>query len=209
LDEALVDRIEDAVTAGAGNMETTHICDQALQRYRSALEADEMEELAANEVEEVSRESTDDAVLRAHEQSASLSLRKRGAAGFWLSNPESSGDPDSYLAYKARQLDQARRRVLSDADLQELLRWSASTGKPLNLRGCNLSGANLRNASLRGACLAFTNATGADTHGVDLTGADLEDSRGWERPLVEALVKHPSSPSRRRWRLALRRLTRR
>ena len=79
------------------------------------------------------------------------------------------------------QRNRAQTRVLSDPDLQDLLRWSASTGKPLNLRGCNLSGAKLRNASLRGACLAFTNATGADIHGVDLAGADLEGSYGWER----------------------------
>lgn len=170
LDEALVDPLGDAVTAGAGNMITTHFCDQAFQRLSSAR--------ASSAPEEVFRKSRDDAVLRAHVQTASLSLRKRGVAGCWLSNP---GDQDVF-AYKYRRLEQARSRVLNDADLQELLRWSASTGKPLNLRGCNLSGANLRNASLRGACLAFTNATGADIHGVDLTGASLEDSRGWERP---------------------------
>jgi len=110
----------------------------------------------------------DYAALRAHKQSAPMSLRERGAAGF---------SPDKHW-----RLHQARTRVLSDADLEDLLRWSASTGKPLNLRGCNLSGAKLRNASLRGACLAFTNASGADIDGVDLAGADLENSYGWERP---------------------------
>jgi uncharacterized protein YjbI with pentapeptide repeats len=132
-------------------------------------------------LEKVFRSHSDDAVLRAHEQSASLPLRKRGAAGFTLcrSDPEFT---DDWYAYKARRLEHARGRLLNDSDLQDLLLWSASTGKPLNLRGCNLSGADLRNASLRGACLAFTNATGADIHGVDLTGANLENSRGWEEP---------------------------
>jgi uncharacterized protein YjbI with pentapeptide repeats len=108
-------------------------------------------------------------------------LRKRGAAGFSLSgnDPGFTGD---WIAYKAMRLEQARMRVLSDEDLQDLLRWSASTGKPLNLRGCNLSGAKLRKASLRGACLAYTDATGADIEGVDLSGADLEGSHGWEGP---------------------------
>jgi uncharacterized protein YjbI with pentapeptide repeats len=107
---------------------------------------------------EETRLARDAAVWRAHLQNAPPSLRKR------------------------RTLDQAGTRVLSDDDLEDLLRWSVSTGKPLNLRGCNLSGADLRNASLRGACLAFTNATGADIDGVDLAGADLKGSYGWERP---------------------------
>jgi uncharacterized protein YjbI with pentapeptide repeats len=96
-------------------------------------------------------------------------LRARGAAGF---------------SQKADELERARTRVLSDADLHDLLGWSKTTGSPLNLRGCNLSGANLRNASLRGACLAFTDVTGADARGVDLTGANLQDSCGWpgQRP---------------------------
>lgn len=181
LDEALIDRLEEAVTAGAGNMMTTHLCAQVFQRLRSAQASIALDEvLRKSRDDAVSRERSDDAVLRAHLQSAPLSLRKRGAAGFRLSNQGSTGDPEAYFVYKARQLEQARSRVLNDADLQELLHWSASTGKPLNLRGCNLSGANLRNASLRGACLAFTNAAGADVHGVDLAGADLEGSYGWE-----------------------------
>jgi len=172
LDEALFDSGVpwDTVTAGA-YMTTINFSAKAHKR---------MVESQPDAPEEMVRKNRDDAVLRAHQQSASLSLRKRGAAGFRLcSDPEFTGDP---YAYKARLLEQARSRVLNDADLHELLRWSASTGKPLNLRGCNLSGADLRNASLRGACLAFTNATGADIQGVDLTGADLENSRGWERP---------------------------
>ena len=169
LDEALVDDLSDAVTAGAAMITISPIrslTEQAIRR---------------NAPEEVFRKNRDDAVLRAHEQSASLSLRKRGAAGFKLcrSDPGFTGD---WYAHKRKRFEQAQTRVLHDADLQDLLRWSASTGKPLNLRGCNLSGANLRNASLRGACLAFTNATGADIHGVDLAEADLEGSYGWERP---------------------------
>ncbi len=183
LDEALVDRLGDAVTAGAGNMVTTHDCDQALQRLRAAQASGALEDMLRKGREDAAlRERSDDAVLRAHVQSAPLSLRKRGAAGFRLSHPGSTDNPHAYLVYKARQLENAQRRVLSDADLQELLHWSASTGKPLNLRGCNLCGANFHHASLRDACLAFTNATGADIRGVDLTGANLEESRGWERP---------------------------
>jgi len=170
LDEALLDGIpSDAVTAGA-YMITVSFTGRVNSPFTGR----------AIRPEKVFRARDDDAVLRAHEQTASLSLRKRGAAGFRLcSDPEFTYDP---YAYKARRLEEARSRVLDDADLQELLRWSASTGKPLNLRGCNLSGANLRNASLRGACLTFTNATGADIDGVDLTGADIQDSGGWQRP---------------------------
>jgi uncharacterized protein YjbI with pentapeptide repeats len=166
LDEALVDEaLSNAVTAGA-NMITISFTERPISR---------------NALEEVFRKNRDDAVLRAHEQSASLSLRKRGAAGSKLCRSDPGFTGDSY-ANKGKRFEQAQTRVLHDADLQDLLRWSASTGKPLNLRGCNLSGANLRNASLRGGCLAFTNATGADIHGVDLAGADLEGSYGWERP---------------------------
>jgi uncharacterized protein YjbI with pentapeptide repeats len=185
LDEAMVDRLQDAVTAGAGNMITTHLCDQVFQRLRSAYASNALEDVFRVPDDAVlMRESRDDVVLRAHVQSASLSLRKRGAAGFWLCRGDLGYTDDAwgYLAYKAKRLEQARTRVLDDADLQELLRWSASTGKPLNLRGCNLAGANLRSASLRGACLAYTNVTGADIDGVDLAGADLEGSYGWERP---------------------------
>jgi len=154
-------------------MITINPCGPPFRKFRSAQES--------NASEHVSRKNRDDALLRAHVQTAPFSLRKRGAAGFRLSNPGSTINADAYRVYKATQLEEARSRVLNDADLQELLHWSASIGRPLNLRGCNLSGANLRHASLRGACLAFTNATGADVRGADLTGANLEDSRGWER----------------------------
>ena len=168
LDEALVDEaLSDAVTAGA-NMITVSPTARAVRAYIER----------AVSLKKVVRNQSDDEVLRAHVQSASLSLRKRGAA--WCTLCRS--DPDFENEYKGRRLERARNRVLNDADLQDLLRWSASTGKPLNLRGCNLSGADLRNASLRWACLAFTNATGADIHGADLTGANLESSGGWERP---------------------------
>ena len=176
LDEALVDDLSDAVTAGAG-MITINYTEDLLERFRRMLPEELKEMERAAEAEEARYE----AILRAHRRSAPLSLRKRGAAGFgfWRSDMGSTGD---WYEYKRWTFDQAQTRVLSDADLQDLLRWSASTGKPLNLRGCNLSGAKLRNASLRGACLAFTNASGADIGGVDLTGADLETSCGWERP---------------------------
>jgi uncharacterized protein YjbI with pentapeptide repeats len=171
LGEALVDEgaLLDAVTAGA---DMTTINPSAKPARRMVEEMDRTDE---------AKLARDADIWRAHEQSASLSLRKRGAAGFRLCRNDLGSTGDWY-AYKRRKLDQARTRVLTDADLEELLRWSASTGKPLNLRGCNLAGANFRNASLRGACLAFTNATGADIDGVDLAGADLESSYGWERP---------------------------
>jgi uncharacterized protein YjbI with pentapeptide repeats len=107
-----------------------------------------------------------DALWKAHRAQAPASLRARGAAGF---------------SRKAEQLALSRARVLSDDDLQDLLRWSVATGRPLNLRGCNLGGANLRGAVLRGACLSFTDATGADTRGADLEGASLDESQGWRR----------------------------
>jgi len=172
LDEAQVDGLSDAVTAGADMFTISFTVKR--------VEADKrMDESQPDALEEMKRAG--EAILRAHIQSAPLSLRKRGAAGFGLCSSD-PGFTDDWIAFKHSKLDQAQTRVLSDADLQELLRWSASTGKPLNLRGCNLSGAKLRNASLRGACLAFTNAIGADIDGVDLAGADLDDSFGWERP---------------------------
>jgi len=182
LDEALVDGLEGAVTAGA-YMITLTFTEEAIRRMRRMVESRRDELEAISRTSETER-GGDDAVLRAHRQTAPPSLRERGAAGFELcrSDPAFTGDWRDAYVYKQRKFSQAQTRVLADDDLQDLLRWSASTGKPLNLRGCNLSGANLRNASLRGACLAFTNATGADIHGVDLTGADLREARGWERP---------------------------
>lgn len=177
LDEALVDdSLSDAVTAGS-HMITISFTAQAHKRMVES-QPDAPEEMVRTNEAKLAR---DDAVWRAHQQSAPLSLRKRGAAGFELCRNDLAFAGDWY-AYKRTKFDQAQTRVLSDADLQDLLRWSASTGKPLNLRGCNLSGAKLRNASLRGACLAFSNASGADIDGVDLAGADLEGSYGWEGP---------------------------
>jgi uncharacterized protein YjbI with pentapeptide repeats len=176
LDEALVDDLlPDAVTAGS-DMITISLTAQARRRTAESRPDPPKEMARTNEA----KLAVDDAVWREHDQSAPLSLRKRGAAGFELCRNDPGFTDDRY-AYKRRKFDQAQTRVLSDADLQDLLRWSASTGKALNLRGCNLSGAKLQNASLRGACLAFTNATGADIHGVDLAGADLEGSYGWKR----------------------------
>jgi len=146
--------------------------------FSATLNRRTVQELIRTDEKELARKA---AVWRTPGQSAPLSLRKRGAAGFELCRNDPEFTDDGY-AYKYRKLDHARTRVLTDADLEDLLRWSASTGKPLNLRGCNLAGAALRNASLRGACLAFTNAAGGDIDGVDLAGADLEGSYGWERP---------------------------
>lgn len=103
------------------------------------------------------------AIWMAHERSASPALRERGARGF---------------AGKLGRLRKAQARILSDADLAELLRFSADSGKPLNLRGCSLVGANLRNAVLDGACLACVDLTAADLQGASLQGVDLTDSWG-------------------------------
>jgi len=178
LDEARVD-LGGAITVGAA-METVTFTAPAIRRMRESRDEAGPERETPEEVfrrTEAAR-VREEAILHAHQQSAPLSLRKRGAAGFRLcrSAPGFAGD---WYAYKEGKFQQAQTRVLSDVDLRDLLGWSAATGKPLNLRGCNLEGANLRNASLRGACLAFTRATGADTRGVDLDGADLEGSWGW------------------------------
>lgn len=116
-------------------------------------------------------EARDEAILRAHVQSASLELRRRGAAGFSLRT-----DPrvyDGFYAYKEATYRAAQVRVLSDEDVRALLAWSAATGKPLNLRGCDLSGADLRDAVLDGACLAYANLDGADTRGASFVGAEM------------------------------------
>jgi uncharacterized protein YjbI with pentapeptide repeats len=167
LDEAMTDGISsDAVTAGA-DMVTINLSEESLQESLMRLKAEGFDDKRPRlEVLEEDRriEARDAAVLARHLQSAPPSLRARGVAGF---------------NSKYEQLKLAKTRVLSDGDLHELLRWSAETGNPLNLRGCNLSGANLRNAQLRGACLACTDATGADIRDADLVGADLQDSCGW------------------------------
>jgi uncharacterized protein YjbI with pentapeptide repeats len=194
LSEALVDNaLSDAVTEGA-DMMTINFTVQALGRMQEL--SAELRSRGEGPEELVRKKEAkcahDEAIWRAYLQSAPPSLRKRGAAGFKIYRSELGCTGDRY-EYKREQLERAQGRVLSDVDLQELLRWSASTGKPLNLRGCNLSGANLRNASLRGACLAFTVATGADIHGVDLVGADLRDSCGWERPKSRSRDVVPTS----------------
>jgi uncharacterized protein YjbI with pentapeptide repeats len=156
LDEATVDDgIDDAITAGADMVTVTF---QLRARVRA--QKDVQRRMGALP-ETVARAQ---ALLDLHQQNAPPSLRRRGAAGF---------------EQKVEQLRQADVRVLSDGDLQDLLRWSAATQKPLNLRGCNIAGANLRNASLDGSCLAFANLTGADTRGASFVGADMEDARGW------------------------------
>ncbi len=147
LDEALVDDfLSDAVTAGS-DMITISFTAQAHRRMAES-QPDAPEEMVRTNEAKLAR---DDAVRRAHEQSAPRSMRKRGAAGFELcrNDPGFTGD---WYAYKRRKLDQAQTRVLSDADLQDLLRWSASTGKPLNLRGCNLSEPSFE--TRRFACLS-------------------------------------------------------
>lgn len=106
--------------------------------------------------------ATEQALLAAHIKNASPALRQRGAVGRGKGIDESS----------------ALARVLSDADIQELLRWSAKAGKPLNLRGCNLSGANLCNASLNGACLVHADLTGADITNASFVDANLNRVRG-------------------------------
>jgi pentapeptide repeat protein len=154
----------DPVTAGADMVTITLSAEawsELVQTHDPGASRESPKEAASKEE---ARQARDAAILRSHRESAPPSLRARGAAGF---------------SQKHQELELARARVLSDGDLEELLRWSAATGKPLNLRGCNLSGASLRSAMLRGACLGFTNATGADTLSADLLGADLQDAHGW------------------------------
>jgi uncharacterized protein YjbI with pentapeptide repeats len=158
LDETFVDDcLSDAITVGADMVTVTFAVSAAVQPLLAS----------RARLTEADERTRDAAIWTAHEKTASPGLRARGAGNF-------SG--------KHEELEHARTRVLTDADLHDLLRWSDSTGNPLNLRGCNLAGANLRNASLRGACLAFTDATGADTRGADLTGANRQDSCGWPEP---------------------------
>jgi len=119
----------------------------------------------------------DQSRLKSHVENAPRSLRLRGAAGWSLrSDPKSEGD---WYAYKAAVHRQAQERVLLNRDIRDLLEWSTTTGKPLNLRGCNLSDLDLRNAKLDGACLEHANVTGADLRGATFVGADLKYSYGW------------------------------
>lgn len=105
--------------------------------------------------------------LRVHRATAASALRARGARGFQLSRYT---DREAYLR---DTFEHALVRELSDKDLGELLRWSAETCKPLNLRGCNLSRAKLRRANLDGVCLCYGNLEGADLRKASLGGACL------------------------------------
>jgi uncharacterized protein YjbI with pentapeptide repeats len=188
LEETFVDDcLSDAITVGADMVTVTF----AVSATAPPLLARRARRTRRTEDDEDARDA---AIWTAHEETASPQLRARGAGGF---------------SRKHEELERAQIRVLSDTDLQDLLRWSDSTGNPLNLRGCNLSEANLRNASLRGACLAFTDAIGADTRGVDLTGANLQDSCGWPKPQrrprevgpISGLNVAETSPVRPWWKL--------
>lgn len=165
LDEATVDGgLGNAVTAGADMVTVTFGLNMLGQLQEEA--ARPPRELSEDMARRGEAKAGEQALLEAHRQNAPWSLRKRGAAGF---------------TKKGEQLEQAQARVLSDGDLQDLLHWSATTCKPLNLRGCNLSGANFRDALLDGACLGFADLTGASMRGASLVGADMENSCGWRK----------------------------
>ena len=170
LDETTVDvlGLGRAVTAGADMTTITFTAGffEALRRSSRARPGD-IEALKAAET----------AILEPHRRTAPLSLRARGAAGFGIS--QGNGFTGDWYEYKQDAFRRANVRVLSDADLQELLSWSSTARKPLNLRGCNLSGANLRGARLDGACLAWADLTGADVRGASFAGADKTESYGW------------------------------
>lgn len=159
LDETIVDRsLSEATTAGAG-MQTVTIVLSATAAQRVETEGG----IPRREIPPEVKKAQEAAILKAHLKSVPPALRQRGVAGF---------------SHKTQSLKDAKTRVLSDADIQELLRWSAKEGKPLNLRGCNLSGANLRNASLDGACLAGANLEGSDITHASFVDTDLTDVWG-------------------------------
>lgn len=168
LDEAVVDAgLSDAITIGADMVTVTFAISHLPQMPSTPSRVGSPEEEAGRVIRLEADRARDTAIWRAHQKTAPPALRARGAAGF---------------SRKGEELERARVRVLSDNDLQELLDWSATSGKSLNLRGTNLRGASLKNALLRRACLAYTDATGADTRGAELTGADRHESCGWGRP---------------------------
>jgi uncharacterized protein YjbI with pentapeptide repeats len=176
LEEAAVgSNYETAVTVGA-DMVTITFSAEALRSFAARTPLNVPEEVAR--LNEAQRAREEQAIWDTHVQNAPQLLRARRC---WPSWPQ--------------EREQAYARVLSDSDIRDLLHWSASTGTPLNLRGCNLSGANLRNASLRGANLAHTDATAADTRGVDRVDANLQNSCGWETPQK----KSPASPWWKLW----------
>jgi uncharacterized protein YjbI with pentapeptide repeats len=123
------------------------------------------------------RKAAEKAAFERHRRTAPPGLRSRGAAGFRLRSEREAAD--DWYAYKQERFRRANSRVLTDADLRELLSWSRTTAKPLNLRGCNLAGADLRGARLDGACLAYADMTGADICGASFAGADRSGSYGW------------------------------
>src|SRR3989442_5008201 len=110
LDEAIVDDLSDAVTAGAA-MLTINFSSKALMQLKEVLDEKRSRWEVPEEVRRI--EARDAAVLEQHRQSAPPPLRARGAAGF---------------EGKYEQLERAKERVLADSDLHELLRWSAETG---------------------------------------------------------------------------------
>jgi uncharacterized protein YjbI with pentapeptide repeats len=171
LDEATVGDLSQAITTGADMVTVMYFLDALKARMRALGEAPEEARSARGAPEDVGRaakereerEARGQALLIAVEKNAPPALRRRGKAGF---------------GHKHEELERAKARVLSDSDIQELLRFSREERKPLNLRGCNLSGADLRDAPLDGACLRFANLTGADTRGASFVGADMQDVYG-------------------------------
>lgn len=186
LDEAMVgSELSQAITTGADMVTVTYCLDARTRAFlgapeetRSSQEA--QGELARAEKAREAREARGQALLEELKKSAQPALRRRGKAGF---------------GHKYEELEQASGRVLSDSDIQELLRFSRGERKPLNLRGCNLSGANLRNAALDGACLRFANLAGADVRGASFVGADMRDAYGIS---AEGLCISPIERSGRR-----------
>lgn len=159
LDEATLDSAcANAITVGAYMMTILYGLSEAGSK-RLESERTLREKAAPREMSKAQEQ----AILDAHLKTAPPPLRQRGAPG---------------SAGKIKRLRQAQARILLDADLEELLHFSAETGKPLNLRGCNLAGASLKNAVLDSAGLAFTNLTAADLDGASFKGADLKDSWG-------------------------------
>lgn len=147
-----------AVLVGA-SMNTVSFGLSPAGAQRLAAQRDSLEEPAHRQM----TEAEEQALLVAHRKNTPVAVRQRGAARD---------------IRKLKQLWQAQARLLSDADLAELLRYSTETGRPLNLRGCNLSGASLKDAALDGACLAFADLTAANLHGASLEAADFTDSWG-------------------------------
>lgn len=165
LDEATLDfAASQAITVGASMTTVSYGLSEAgakrLESRRASGEESVPQKLS---------EAQQQALLDAHRKTASPSLRQRSATG---------------LAQKYKRLRQAQARILSDADLEELLRFSVESSKPLNLRGCNLTGAKLQDAALDGACLAFANLTAANMKGASLEGADLTDAWGFDSAKV-------------------------